>query len=90
MMISIFLQKSNAPVKIFAQQGRDLQIKYSTEKESPRDYGPWIFEIGLDDVVIVVNTSLNEKKNTFGFAEGTATQAFDLPNQSGIPRRMTH
>merc|ERR1719284_1134690 len=36
---------------------------------------------GLDDTVIVVNTSIDEKKNTFNFAEGTATQAFELPNQ---------
>ena len=52
-----------------------------------RPTGPLIPKTGLDDVVIVVNTSLNDKKNTFGFAEGTATQAFELPNQSGISKR---
>ena len=35
---------------------------------------------------LVVNTSLNDKKNTFNFAEGTATQAFELPNQPGISK----
>ena len=46
---------------------------------------PWNHEIGLADTVIVVNTSLNDKKNTFNFAEGTAKQAFELPNQAGFP-----
>ena len=40
--------------------------------------------IGLADAVIVVNTSIDEKKNTFNFADGTATQAFELPNQKGF------
>ena len=49
-----------------------------------RSSGSWTHETGLDDTVIVLNTSLNDKKNTFNFAEGTATQAFELPNQAGI------
>ena len=41
-------------------------------------------QTGLDDVVMVVNTSIDEKKNTFNFADGTATQAFELPSQAGV------
>ena len=45
---------------------------------------PKIREKGFDDVAIVVNTSIDEKKNTFNFADGTATQAFELPNQARV------
>ena len=85
MMINIFHQKSDVLVKIFAPQVKVLRTDISFQS-TVQSYGPWIHETGLDDTVIVVNTSLNDKKNTFNFAEGTATQAFDLPNQPGISK----
>ena len=83
MMINIFHQKWDVLVKIFAQQVKVLRTDISSQS-TVQSNGPWIHETGLDDTVIVVNTSLNDKKNTFNFAEGTATQAFELPNQPGI------